>query len=297
MSATPIRFERLTHDYGSHRALHDLTLSVPEGSIYALLGRNGAGKTTALKCLLGFQTPTRGRAELLGYNSMDLPPAERGRIGYVAEGQQLIPWMTVNGLVNLQARSFPGFDRERCHQWLDRLGLPLKRRVFRLSRGMRAQLALALALATHPSVVILDDPAMGLDAVVRREFLEVMIELIQEEGRTLLFTSHILQDVERVADRVGILVDGVLRVDASVEKLKSSVLRYRCDLEAGPAELSGVVATRRMPGELSLTVVGAAAEVEAALRAHGATSVDIERLALEDLFIDYTTYKPGEVAA
>jgi ABC-2 type transport system ATP-binding protein len=297
MSNTPIRFERLTHFYGSQCALHDLTLSVPEGSIYALLGRNGAGKTTALKCLLGFQTPTRGRAEILGHDCMDLPPAERERIGYVAEGQQLVPWMRVDGLVKLQARSFRSFDVQRCHEWLDRLGLPRKRRVFRLSRGMRAQLALALALATHPKVVILDDPAMGLDAVVRREFLEVMIELIQEEGRTLLFTSHILQDVERVADRVGILVDGVLRVDATVETLKERVQRYRCDLEEAPADLEGVLAARRMPGELALTVVGEAAEIEQALREHGATHVDAERMTLEDLFIDYTGRKPREVAA
>jgi len=294
MSDIPIRFERLTHDYNGTRALHDVTLDVPEGSIYALLGRNGAGKTTALKALLGFQRPTRGRAVLLGHDAQALPPALREEIGYVAEGQQLVPWMRVDSLVSWQASSFRSFDRELCGKWLDRLGLPRKRRVWKLSRGMRAQLALALALATRPRVVVLDDPAMGLDAVVRREFLEVMIELIQEEGKTLLFTSHILGDVERVADRVGILVDGVLRVDSTVEHLKERVRRYRTDLREVPADLPGVVAHRRLQDVLSVTVVGDPAQVEAGLRESGATAIETEALPLEDLFIDYTS---REVAA
>jgi len=297
MTDTPIRFERLTHDYNGTRALHDLTLAVPEGSIYALLGRNGAGKTTAIKSLLGFQKATRGRAELLGHDAQALPPALREEIGYVAEGQKLVPWMRVDGLVGWQASSFRSFDRALCGRWLDRLGLPRRRRVFKLSRGMRAQLALALALATRPRVVILDDPAMGLDAVVRREFLEVMIELIQEEGRTLLFTSHILGDVERVADRVGILVDGVLRVDTTVERLKQRVQRYRTDLREVPPDLPGVVAHRLLQETLSLTVVGDPAQVASSLRERGATAVETETLPLEELFIDYTTRGTREVAA
>ena len=157
---------------------------------------------------------------------------------------------------------------------------------------MRAQLALTLALAPRPELVVLDDPALGLDAVVRREFLEVMIDLIQEEGRTLLFTSHVLTDVERVADRVAILDHGVLRANAPVEDLKARVKRWRLAFDGEPPplpEISGLVRTQRLRNELLLTIVDGGG----ALDSLGARSIEPESLGLEELFIDYTTEKVG----
>jgi len=296
MSDSPIEFDRMTCYYGKHKALDTLTLAVPTGGVFALLGRNGAGKTTAIRCLLGFQSPTRGAARLLGYDCTEVPVEARGRVGYVAEGQRLIPWMRVRDLVAFQRATYPGFDSELCASHIKRLGLPEKRRVFQLSRGMRAQLALALALAPRPELLILDDPALGLDAVVRREFLEVVIDLIQQEGRTVLFTSHILTDVERVADRVAILDGGVLRANAPIEELKARVQRWRAtfDGEAPAApELSGLVTARRRRNELVLTVVDGNGFVRGACEAIGARRVEPEALGLEDLFIDYTSTKGG----
>lgn len=292
MSESPVVFDRITHYYGKERALDTVSFQVEPGTIFALLGRNGAGKTTALKCLLGFLPPTRGRARLLGHDATRLPPDLRNRVGYVAEGQQLVGWMKVRQLVAFQKASFRSFDAGLCRGYLEQLGLPLKRRVFQLSRGMRAQLALALALAQRPELVILDDPAMGLDAVVRREFLEVMIDLIQEEGRTLLFTSHILSDVERVADRVAILDRGVLRVNAPLDTVKERIGRYRAlfagDAPAAP-ELPGLVRARRRRNELVLTVIDGGGAVPEACTKLGATSVVREPMSLEDLFVDYTS--------
>jgi len=292
----PIACERLTHYYGATRALDTVSFEVPEGSIFALLGRNGAGKTTALHCLLGFLEPTRGTARILGHDARRLSPAARTRIGFVAEGSRLVPWMRVRELVAFQRASFPGFDADLCGRHLQRLGLPPKRRVYQLSRGMRAQLALALALAQRPEVLVLDDPAMGLDAVVRREFLEVMIDLIAEEGRTLLYSSHILTDVERVADRIAILDRGVLRVNAPLDRLKARVRRWHAlfpgDAPEPPA-LPGVVRARRARNELVLTVVDGEGEIEAACRDLGAKEVAAESLGLEDLFIEYTAERAG----
>ena len=287
----PVRFERVTHYYGRYKALDSLDLEVPPGSIFALLGRNGAGKTTALKCLLGFLRPTRGKAVILGHDAATIPADLRERIGYISEGQHLVPWMRVRDLVGFQAASFRNFDAELCRSFLKRLGLPEKRRVFRLSRGMRAQLALALALSPRPELMILDDPAMGLDAVVRREFLEVMIDLIQEEGRTLLFTSHILTDVERVADRVALLENGVLRINASLETIKRRIRRYRAVFEGAapePPEIPGLVRARRRRNELVLTVVDGNGSVAETCTRLGARAVEQEGLGLEDLFIEYT---------
>jgi ABC-2 type transport system ATP-binding protein len=294
----PIAFRRLSHWYGKKRALHDLTLEVPRGSIFALLGRNGAGKSTAIRCLMGFQRASCGGASLLGHDSAELPAAVRGRIGYVSEGQRLVRWMRIRDLVAFQRATFPSFDGSLCGAYLARLRLDPSARVKHLSNGQRAQVALVLALAPRPEIVVLDDPALGLDAVVRREFLDVMIELIQEEGRTLLFSSHVLTDVERVADRVAILVDGALRVNAPLDVVKRRIRRVHAFFEGDappvPA-IAGLVRGVKRRNEWVLTVADDVAKVEAGVRAAGARSVESEGLGLEDLFIEYTSGAAEEV--
>ncbi len=291
-NADPIVFDGLTRYYGAKRALDSLTLSVPQGSVYALLGRNGAGKSTAIACLMGMLQPTRGMVRVLGHEAGSMPAAMRERIGYVAEGQRTVPWMKIEQLVRFQRATFPSFDLELCNGYLSRLGLSQKQKVKTLSRGQQAQVALALALAPRPELVVLDDPALGLDAVVRREFLEVMIDLIQEEGRTLLFTSHILTDVERVADHVAIIVDGVLRVRGPLEDVKDRVQHLRASFDDRaprvPA-LPGLVRAVKRRGDMLVTVTRDADGAERALRELGATQVDRHRLSLEDLFVEYTT--------
>lgn len=299
-SDAPIEFGGLTHWYGAKRVLHDLTLTVPRGSITALLGRNGAGKTTAVRCLLGFLRPTLGAARLLGHDAAGLPAAVRGRVGYVAEGQRLVPWMRVRDLVAFQRSTFPSFDAALCESHLRRLALPRDARVKQLSNGQRAQVALVLALAPRPEVLVMDDPALGLDAVVRREFLDAMIELIQEEGRTLLFSSHVLTDVERVADRVAILKDGVLRVDAPLDVVKARIRRVRACFGSDAPEippLAGMIRGARKGSAWVLTVADDPGPAESLARAQGAQAVECEGLGLEDLFIEYTSGEREEVRA
>ena len=291
MSDAPIEFDRLTQYFGAKRVLDTLTLSVPRGSVYALLGRNGAGKTTALRCLLGLLEPTRGTARLLGHDVRTLPPEARGRVAYVAEDHRLVPSMRLEALVCLQAESFPAFDVAACRARLAKLGLSERSKVKELSRGQRAQASLALSLAASPEVVILDDPALGLDAVVRREFLETVIDLIQQEGRTVLLTSHILGDVERVADHVAILDRGVLRVAAPLDELRRRVVRLHAYFDGdAPAahDVPGVVRSVRRRNELVLTVANDPRPAAACMKGLGATLVEDESLGLEDLFIDYT---------
>lgn len=295
MDDAPVVFDRLTHYYGPFRALHDLSLRVPKGSVFALLGRNGAGKTTAMRCLLGFQEPTRGSVRVLGHEARHLPAAVRGRIGYVAEGQVTVPWMRIEQVVAFQQAGFPSFDDEICRGHLHQLGLRLDARIQSLSRGQAAQVALALALSQRPDVVILDDPTLGLDAVVRREFLEVMIDLIHDEGHTLLLTSHVLTDVERVADRVAILDRGVLRVCGPLDEVKERVRRVRGHFEDRPLlppAVPGLIRAKRRRKDLLLTVQGDTEPAVAQLQKLGALSVEVERLDLEELFIDVTADAP-----
>ena len=209
------------------------TCAFPIGTVYGFLGRNGAGKSTTIKMLLGMVQPNYGRVELLGHEVASLPPEVRARIAYLAEGHPLYGWMTVAEAARF-ARSFHAdrWNQGLLDQILDHFEIPARAKLRRLSNGQRANVALALAIAPDPDLLILDDPTLGLDTVARRDFLMSMIHLVQRQGRTILFSSHILTDVERVADRIGILVDGVL-----ARRLSHRALQAK--REQGGARVSG----------------------------------------------------------
>ncbi len=286
-----ITTERLTKYYDGHCALDSLNLRVAQGTVYGLLGRNGAGKTTAIKMLLGMAQPSYGRCQLLGEDSARLRPETRARIAYLAEGHPLYRWMTIGQAVNFTRAFYARWDQRLLEQILDHFELSPKRRIRRLSRGQQAQVALALAVATDPELLILDDPTLGLDTVVRRDFLESLIQIIQRRGRTILFSSHILGDVERVADRIGILVDGVLRVDCPTDHFKQSVRKIVLEFEGDPPELPPcprLVNCRRVGRNLELIVVDFNGEHRLlfdALRPRRTEEIEFN---LEDAFIEYT---------
>jgi ABC-2 type transport system ATP-binding protein len=286
-----IRTYRLTKYYGGRKVVDTLELRVPRGTVYGLLGRNGAGKSTTLKMLAGLVQPDHGRVELLGTDVAALPPAIRARIAYLPEGHPLYTWMTIREAVAFTVSFYPSADRGRVDQILDHFGLSPKAKIGRLSKGQRAQVSLALALAPDPELLILDDPTLGLDTNVRRDFLESMIQIIQRRGRTILFSSHVLGDVERVADRVGVMVDGVLRVDCPAEHFKRSVRKLVVEFGREPPPLSacpGLVSDWRVGTRRELVFVGYGPEQRVAVEALAPTRVEMTELNLEDAFIEYT---------
>jgi ABC-2 type transport system ATP-binding protein len=287
-----IRFEDIHRSFDGKAVLDGLTFQVKPGEIYALLGRNGAGKTTALSILLGFLRPMSGRAFVLGEESTSLSSSARSRIGLVTEGHTMYRWMSVKGALEFEAGTRSSFDMKYARDAITRLALPLGKRIFNLSRGQRAQLSLVCAMAGDPDVLVLDDPAMGLDAVMRREFLEAMIELLGREGKSVLFSSHILPDVERIADRVGILHGGRLIVDARIDDLK---LRVQKRFAKGPidgAELArrvgGVLRWKNVRDGIELTLLDVTPERESVLREMLPSISEAAALTLEDLFIEVT---------
>jgi ABC-2 type transport system ATP-binding protein len=287
----------LTKYYGTQCAVDSLNLRVAQGSVYGLLGRNGAGKSTIIRMLLGMAHPSYGHAELLGEDASRLRPETRAKIAYLAEGHPLYRWMTVGQAVRF-SRGF--YERYRWNQplleqILDHFELSPKRRIRRLSRGQQAQVALALAVASDPELLILDDPTLGLDTVVRRDFLESLIQIIQRRGRTILFSSHILGDVERVADRIGILVDGVLRVDCPTDRFKESIrkvlLELRSDSIGEPPEIAGcpgLVSRRQVGRKLELVVVGYDDRHRELFESLSPRGIELVEFNLEDAFIEYT---------
>jgi ABC-2 type transport system ATP-binding protein len=269
-----------------------LDLRVPTGTVYGFLGRNGAGKSTTIKMLLGMVQPNSGGVELLGHEIGRLPPEVRGRIAYLAEGHPLYGWMTVAEAVQFGR----GFHASRWNQGLldqilDHFEIPMRAKLRKLSNGQRANVALALAIAPDPDLLILDDPTLGLDTVARRDFLMSMIHLVQRQGRTILFSSHILADVERVADRIGILVDGVLRVDCPTDHFKQKVSKLVLEFPGRPPAFpgcSGLVQAWEVGRRLELVIVDFGPDQRRVIESLSPYSWDVVGLNLEDAFVDYT---------
>ncbi|MBN2139252.1 MAG: ABC transporter ATP-binding protein [Sedimentisphaerales bacterium] len=293
MNETVLETHNLTRYYGSAAAVDHLNLKVPRGCICGFIGRNGAGKTTAIKLMLGLLEPTAGSSSLLGCDSAALTPAIRQRIGYVTEGHRLFRWMTISELENFQAAFFPRqWDRKLFAEMIEYFELAKKRKIKHLSNGQRAQVSLALALAPKPELLIMDDPTLGLDAAIRRQFLEGMIELIMRQGRTVLFSSHILADVERVADRIAVIDKGRLRASCSLEEFRSAVRKVVFTFADSPpaqVDIDGLLHCRRSDKQLELTLVGADDfEVAAWAEAVNALEHHTAKMNLEDQFIEFT---------
>lgn len=295
MSDVVIEAAGLTRYFGKEKVLDTLDLRIERGTVYGFLGRNGAGKTTTLRILLGLLHPTRGQSALLGCDSQALTPEIKARVGYLAEGHHLFGWMRIGEHAEFLRSFHPTWNAEWFDGTLARFGLDPQRKVGNLSRGQRAQAALALCLAPQPEVLILDDPTLGLDPVVRRDVLESVIDTIQREGRTVLFSSHILADVERVADRIGILEAGVLRADCSLTTFKERVRRVRCRFPGGrrAVETPGLLRAHWLDKEAVLTLAQFEEGRLEELRALGAEEVEVLDASLEDLFIDYTAPLSG----
>lgn len=284
---SPIVLENVHRHFDGRPILRGLDLRVRPGEIHAFLGRNGSGKTTAMRILLGFLQPHAGRATILGVDSARLGADERGRIGYVSEDHRLYFYMRASEVLAFEAATRPRFDRALAEEALRRCHLDPKTRVVRLSRGQRAQLALIVAVASRPEVLVCDDPGLGLDPVMRRAFLDVLIDMLAGQGISVLYSSHILQDVERIADRVSILHEGRLIVDAALDDLKRRVCkRFWKGFEGGPPPTHPQIlrAGKRAEG-YDLTLLDADQALEDTL---GGRLSPPTPASLDDLFLDLT---------
>ena len=295
MNDSIIKIENLTKYYDGRVVLDNVSFGIPQGCIYGLLGRNGAGKTTIIRILLGLEPVTRGSTYIFGKSSGELGADDYGKIGYVAEGHHLIQNYSVSKLTGLCKGLSAKWDDKTFDHFIEVFNLPINRKVKELSTGMRAQLNLALAMATDPQVLILDDPTLGLDTVVRRQFLELAIDVLQRDGRTILFSSHILSDVERIADRIGILVCGQLVVDCELEQLKERVKKMRIifkDSVPKDLYLTEIINKKQYDHELVITAANWNEHKRAMLETFGPESVDEVPMTLEDIFIECTNPEP-----
>jgi ABC-2 type transport system ATP-binding protein len=232
MTAPVVRAANVSVRYGRRTAVDNVSLQVDPGAVYALLGRNGAGKSSLVRCLLGQLRPDQGSVELFGIDAWRNRTKLMLRVGVVSEEADAPPDSRVRDLATFSARLYPQWQQNAFDERLKRFDIAPAGRYGDLSKGQKKQVALALALATSPELLILDDPTLGLDVVARKSLFEEVIADLADRGITILITTHDLASVESIADRVGILKDGRLVLDEDAETLKARFRRVRV---AGPA--------------------------------------------------------------
>ncbi|HZM03320.1 MAG TPA: ABC transporter ATP-binding protein [Candidatus Saccharimonadales bacterium] len=285
-----IQTRGLTKYYGSKAAVYELNLDVPRGCVFAFLGRNGSGKTTTIRMLMGLAQPTRGTGVILGHDIRALPPEIRARIGYLTEEHQLYGWMNVKECGEFQSKFFPKWNDRIFRGIMGHFNLKPTAKVKDLSRGERAGLCLALTLAPEPELLMLDDPGLGLDPVARRALVESMIFLTRKSDRTIFFSSHHLSDVERVSDYIAVFDRSVLRACCPLETFQQSVRQVRLRFSGAPPPLPrvpGLLQAIRTENELRVTCAHYNGEADKILRALMPTEMETIPLGLEDAFISY----------
>jgi ABC-2 type transport system ATP-binding protein len=286
----------LTRRFDRTEAVRDLSFQVEAGSVYGLLGKNAAGKTTTIKLLLGLLWPNSGSSRVLGEDSRLLTPACRQRIGYLSEEPFPYQDLSLPGLLRFVSSFFPNWDWDHTNQLLKRFQVPLDRSLSLMSLGQRRLCELLLVLAQKPDLLILDDPGQGLDVTVRREFLWAALEVARDEGKAVLFTSHVLTDVERVVDTVGILESGTLKLQAPLEELQTRMKRLLFVLPfadaPGPPPVSGEFLRERKGRDVVVVTRQYAPELEAELRRTAGLAA-VENLNLEDIFVAVVDSKSG----
>lgn len=221
-----IKFDDVYKKYGSLPVLKGLTLQVNRGEVYGFLGRNGAGKSTAIRILMGVSKFDSGRVSLFGSDKKSQIIKHRQRIGFVAQEQHFYSWMTAKTLGKFVGGFYPRWDQKLFTEFLSNFELPANRRVAGFSGGMKAKLALSLALSSKPELLLLDEPTAGMDPVARREFLDIVHSQAKNEGTTIFFSTHLMGDIEAVANRIGILDKGRLIYEGPLAALSDRIAAY-----------------------------------------------------------------------
>ena len=230
---TVIETQGLTRRFRKTVAVKDLSLEVPAGSIFALLGPNGAGKTTLIKMVMNMVRPSGGEARILGTDSLRLGPPQLQRIGYVSENQELPEWMTVQQLIDYCRPFYPAWDDDLCRRLTRQFNLPLARQLKTFSRGMKVKAALLSSLSYRPELMILDEPFTGLDALVRDELIRGLLEVTDQNEWTIFIASHDIDEVERLADWVGVIHKGKMQMSEPASSLRTRFRQCEATLEPG----------------------------------------------------------------
>lgn len=278
----------LSRSFGAKLALNDVTLTVSRGCVFGLVGENGAGKSTFIKHLLGLWRAESGTVKVFGMDPVTEPTGVLARVGYLSEEPDLPGWMRVDELLRYTQAFYPQWNTTYAEQLRADFGLPSDARIKTLSKGQRARLGLIAAEAHRPDLLILDEPSSGLDPIVRRDILEAIIRTVTDEGRTVIFSSHLLDEVERVSDHVAMLHNGSLKLCAPLDEIKARHRRVSLRFESPRTEPPVITGAIRVDGAgREWTVISDAKRVYAPAAAQqlGAVVVDDREASLDEIFV------------
>ncbi|HET9482752.1 MAG TPA: ABC transporter ATP-binding protein [Xanthomonadales bacterium] len=295
-----IETESLELRYGRKAALRGLTLTIPRGRIHAMVGANGAGKSSLFSVLLGFIAPTAGSARILGRDCRALTAADRARIGFVNEEHSLPGWLRVDEVVAMQRRLHPRWNEARYREIVGHFNVLPAQRIRELSRGERAGVNLAMALAQQPELLILDEPTLGLDVVAKRAFLETVLASVDATGCTIVYCSHQMEEIERLADNLVILERGELKHMSAPDEFCDRVSLWVADFAFATPDLStlpGVLEVQRIDGLWHVLALDQDEGFAAQLAARGARrsqrgAVNLERAVNAFLTRNHATPRP-----
>ena len=286
-----IAVDRLSRRFGPKLALDGVNLHVPRGAVFGLVGANGAGKTTLIKHLLGLLKPQAGTVRVFGRDPVADPVGVLSRVGYLSEDTDLPGWMRIDELMRYTAAFFPGWDREYAQRLRRDFALEPHQKVKHLSRGQRSRAGLVAALAYRPDLLVLDEPSSGLDPIVRRDIVGAVIRTVAEEGRTVLFSSHLLDEVERVSDYVALLAHGRVVYAGPLDDLKAGHHRLTVQFDGfrpQPPALAGALAWEGEGREWTALCQGGFHELQAAVGAAGGRVVERGVPSLDEIFVART---------
>jgi ABC-2 type transport system ATP-binding protein len=295
-SAAPnaVEITGLSRRFGAKLALNHVSLQVKPGRVFGLVGANGAGKTTLIKHLLGRLKPESGSVRVFGFDPVADPVAVLGRIGYLSENRDLPAWMRVDELLRYTEAFYPKWDIAYAEELRRQFGLEPRSKIKTLSRGENAKAGLLIALAYRPELLLLDEPSSGLDPVVRRDILEAIIRTVADEGRTVLFSSHLLEEVERVADDLAMMFNGQIVLAGKLDDVKEShhrlVLRFDSPQPSVP-KFSGVLSINGSGREWTAICNGKRDEAVAAVARAGGRVVAEDAPSLDEIFVAWAGVK------
>ena len=289
----------LSMRYGKQAALDAVDLRVPDGAVYVLIGENGAGKSTAIKVLLNLERPHAGRAEVFGLDTASHGPEVRAQVGYIPEAhEQPYSWLTCGQLMRHVAMHYPTWDHAYATRLTELFGIGLDRKTRTLSKGEARRLQFVLALAHRPPLLLLDEPTDGLDPVMRNRTLAELAGHLADTPTTVIIATHHVQEVESLADHVGVLSAGRLVAQMSRDELRRTVRRYRVEVPEGwqaPPELRTSSLRRSASGrEVQWSLIGEEHDIAARLTAAGASVRDVTPLALEEAALAFISEEAGQ---
>jgi ABC-2 type transport system ATP-binding protein len=278
----------LSRTFGSKNALDRVSFHSTAGQVYGLVGSNGAGKTTLIKHLLGLLRAATGSVRVFGLDPVRDPVGVLGRVGYLSEERELPEWMRIDELMRYTQAYHPTWDATYARELLETFGLDPSKKIKELSKGMRAQAGLVAAVAHRPELLILDEPSSGLDAVVRRDILDAIVRTVADDGRTVIFSSHLLEEVERMSDHITMLQDGRVTLNGALEDVRRGYHRTRVRFAEHfdrPPVLEAALAMEGGGRTWSVIHNGSLEQFHHAVLALGGEVVESRDATLEEIFL------------